>query len=172
MPINRSKNFVQPYERYPPFGRSGIKFVMVYSQDTSDAMELRGPEWCLFCLETNGNVPDIKDQFNVLNNMWGWDGFFVTDHLLSRAEKISHWRPYTDGDDATKAVMQWKTMLEDIYTIKYLANLAETKLLALSSSIKLSKTGRRYEEVVGRIGSKISLDMFRVKKEFVESSFE
>jgi hypothetical protein len=170
-----TSTFITPYERYPPFGspHCRIKYVLVYSNNIREATELGGPEWCLFCLDTNGNVPDIKDQFNHLTNIWERDGFYVTNYFLSRVKKISHWRLYTDWDYATEALLQWKAMLEDIYTIKYLANLAETEPLALSSSMKRSMAGRGGRKVFGRFGSRMkSWDMSRVKREFVEGSSE
>ena len=61
----------------------------------------------------------------------------------------------------------------NIYTIKYLANLAETEPLALSSSMKRSMAGRGGRKDFGRFGSRMkSWDMFRVKREFVEGGSE
>lgn len=168
-----TSTFITPYETYPSFGspHCRVKSVLVYSNNIREATELGGPEWCLFCLDTNGSVPNIEDQFNLLNNIWERDGFYVTNDLPSRVRRVSHWRRHTDY--ATEPLLQWKAMLEDIYTIKYLADLAETKPLALSSSIKRSMAGRGGRKVSGRIGSgMISWDMFRVKREFVEGSPE
>ncbi|RDL38191.1 Uncharacterized protein BP5553_05624 [Venustampulla echinocandica] len=170
-----TSTFIEPYETYPSFGspHCRIKYLLVYSNTIREVTELGGPEWCLFCLDTNGNVPDIKDQFNHLTNIWERDGFYVTYYFLSRVKKISHWRRYTDWDYATEALLQWKAMLEDIYTIKYLANLAETEPLALSSSMKRSMAGRSGRKDFGRFGSRMkSWDMFRVKREFVEGGSE
>lgn len=64
-------------------------------------------------------------------------------------------------------------MLEDIYTIKYLANLAETEPLALSSSIQLSMAKRGGRKAPAGHGSGMnSWDMVRVKREFVEGGSE
>ncbi|PVH82411.1 hypothetical protein DL98DRAFT_653163 [Cadophora sp. DSE1049] len=168
-----ASTFITPYSWYPSFGspHCGIKSLLVYSNDIREVTELGGPQWCLFCLDTNGNVPDIKEQFDLLTNLWERDGFYVTNYFLSRVKETSHWRVYRNWDYATEALSQWKGMLENIYTIKYLANLAETEPLALSGSIKRFMAGRRGKKDFGRFGSRMkSWDMFKVKSEFVEGS--
>ncbi|CZR59535.1 uncharacterized protein PAC_09429 [Phialocephala subalpina] len=169
-----ASTFITPYKMYPPFGspHSRPKSLLVYSNDIREATEFGGPEWCLFCLATNGNVPDIKDQFNLLTSLWQEDGFYTTNYFLSRVKKISHWRVYTAWDDVTEAISQWRGMLENIYTIKYLANLAEAKPLALSSSIKWSMAKRGGKKVYGLFGNGMkSWDIIKIKSEFVEGIF-
>jgi hypothetical protein len=162
---------------------------LVYSHGMREAAEFGGPEWCLFCLNSNGEVPNIEEQFRLLVNLWVSDGFYVTKYFLSRVgeiktEKLAYCsaRYYNfsnlseddaDNPDARMAMSQWKVMLEDIYTVKYLANLADTKPLALSSSIKRSMTGRGGKKIVERFRSGLkSWDMVRVKREFVEGVFQ
>jgi hypothetical protein len=60
-------------------------------------------------------------------------------------------------------------MLEEIYTIKRLANLAEIERLALSSSIKRFMSGRRTKrDANGIYGGLKSWEMFKVKREMVQ----
>lgn len=108
----------------------------MYRDDFREATALaghQGPQWCLFCLDTDGNVPDIKEQFNLLNSLWERDGYYGTHYFLNRVDQLHRWRCYSPiyGDPAL-ALSQWRRMLEDIYTIRYLANLSATQVLEFS----------------------------------------
>jgi len=170
---NRTTTFILPHDRYPCFDcpPCRAKSILVYSNNIRELTELGGPEWCLFCMSTNGNVPNIENQFNILNNVWEADGFYVTNYFLSRVKETSHWGVCRDWDHAKEVVLQWKGMLEDIYTLKYLAKQAEMEPLALSGSIK--RHGRGGKKVFGRSGRGMnSWDMLKVKEELVEGSLD
>jgi len=63
-------------------------------------------------------------------------------------------------------------MLEDLFTIKYVASLVESEPLALSGSIKQSMAGRKRKTGpdATRSGLK-SWDMFKVKQELMNREF-
>ncbi|KAE9371916.1 hypothetical protein N431DRAFT_342019 [Stipitochalara longipes BDJ] len=175
-PTDAKPTLTPPYKIYPLLSSSSvqmsrIKSVLVYCNYVKEAKEFGGPEWCLFCLEPT-EVPSLELQFKLLTNLWERDGFYYTTCFLSRAARTRNWREYNDwmpdNPDVKEALAQWKAMLEDLYTIKYVASLAESQCLALSGSIKLSMAGRKRKKELGAVGSGLkSWDIFRVKKELL-----
>lgn len=172
--------FFPPYTAYPLFAspHTRTKSLLGYrkSVEFGDIAEISGPNWCLFCLEPNSDVPDIEDQFNLIANICELDGFYITDYILSDAKSESQWQTHESQlnggrPNVREALLQWKAMLEYIHTIKYLASLAKTESLALSESIKQTMSGREDGEGLGRFVSGLkSWDMFRIKREFDESN--
>jgi hypothetical protein len=83
-----------------------------------------------------------------------------------------------DGSLTNQALLQWRTTLERIYTIKQLGQLAETHSFAISLSIKRSAEDMEYTiESEGSVESERSpkrvaldtggWDIYRVKREVV-----
>jgi hypothetical protein len=184
-----SRGSIERYERPASDHESDpeSESILVCSNSIGKASKFGGPEWCLFYLNPNGEIPDIEGQFKLLINLWESDGFYVTYDFLGRArgsrhKKSSYWRAGryellleddANSPDYEMALSQWKAMLADIYMIKYLASSADTEPLALSKSIKRSMTGGGRNGNVRQFGGGLkSWCMVRVKKELVEEFLE
>lgn len=166
-----TSTFITPYETYPPFGNPHCqtKDALVYRNKIREVTELGGPEWCLFYLENNGNIPDIKDQFNHLTNIWERDGFYVMNYFLFDESFASQQR---------LGLRHRSLVAIEGNSGRYLHNQVPSELgrdgaLALSSYIKQSLAGREVRKVSERLGDGMqSWDIFKVKREFIERGSE